>query len=222
MIRERERGVSTVEFAFITLTLVPLLIGVGAIGVNLVRTLCTEQVARDAGHMYARGVDFSQPGNQQILALIGSSIGLSATAGSGSAVVVLSALAYVDTAACAKAGAVDTNGNPSGCTNYGKWVFTQRLTIGNSSVRSSNLGSPLTSGPTGVTVNSTTGQISVSDYVTKAGAVATFNSVNPYSNVSGTVKGLPSGQVLYIAEASATQYAIGPYGGGGTYAFGLF
>ena len=216
------RGVSTVEFAFITLTLVPLLIGVGVIGVNLVRTLSTEQVARDAGHMYARGIDFSQPGNQQVLATIGSSIGLSATAGSGSAVVVLSCLTYVDQAACTGVGAVDSNGNPSGCTNYGKWVFTQRLTIGNSSVRSSAIGSPVTSGLNGVTVNASTGKISATDYVLKSGAVATFNSINPYSNVSGTVKGLPSGQLLYIAEASATRYTLPPFGGGGTYAFGLF
>lgn len=216
------RGVSTVEFAFITLTLVPLLIGIGVIGVNLVRTLSTEQLARDAGHMYARGIDFSQPGNQQVLAMIGSSIGLSATAGSGSSVVILSCLTYVDQAACASVGAVDGNGNPNGCTNYGKWVFIQRVTIGNSSIRSSNLGSPVTTGSNGVTVNSSTGKISVSDYVLKSGAVATFSSVNPYSNVSGTVKGLPSGQMLYIAEASASEYTLPPFTGGGTYAFGLF
>jgi hypothetical protein len=216
MRREKQRGVSTVEFAFITLSLVPLLIGTGVIGINLVRTLGTEQVARDAGHMYSRGVDFSQPGNQQILATIGSGIGLSATAGSGSAEVILSKLTYVDTPTCAAAGAVDSKGNPSGCTNYGKWVFTQRLTVGNSSIRSSNIGSP-----TGVTISSN-GTITVQQYATVAGAVATFNSINPYADVNGNVSGLPSGQMLYIAEASASEYTLPPYTGGGTYAFGLF
>jgi hypothetical protein len=189
----------------------------------MILTLQTIQLARDAGHMYARGLDFSQPGNKTILANLGSNLGLSTTAGSGSALVILSALTYVDKATCAAAGAVDSNGNPSGCTNLGKWVFTQRVQIGNSSVRTSNYGSPLTSGPTGVTVNSTTGKISVTDYATKAGAVATFNSVNPYSSVNGTVSGLPSGEVLYVAEAASTAFSMPPFiGPRATYSFGLF
>ena len=217
------RGAACIEFAFITMLLVPLLLGTGAAGINMITTLQTIQLARDAGHMYARGLDFSQPGNQTILANVGSTLGLSTTLGSGSAVVILSKLTYVDDAACSAAGAVDSHGNPSGCTNLGKWVFTQRLEIGNSSVRTSNIGSPLTSGPTGVTVESPSGNISLSDYVTKAGAVATFNSINPYSDVNGNVSGLPSGQMLYIAEAAATAFSMPPFiGPPATYSYGLF
>ena len=85
------------------------------------------------------------------------------------------------------------------------------------------MGSPLTSGPTGVTVDSTTGKISVSDYCTKAGAVANFNSINPYSDVNNVVSGLPSGQVLYVAEAGATAWTVKPFvGNSSTYSFGLF
>ncbi len=214
--RNSESGASVVEFAFITFTLVPLLIGAGVIGVNLVRTLQTEQLARDAGHMFARGVDFSASGNEEILANIGSSLNLSATSGSGSAVVILSKLTYVDNNACTAGGAVNSNGQPSGCTNLGKWVFTQRLTVGNTSIRSSNLGTP-----SGVSLSSN-GSIAPSDYVTKAGAVAQFTSINPYSDISGTIAGLPSGQDVYFAEASGTGFAVPPYGVGSTYAFGLF
>ena len=211
-----EKGASIIEFAFITFTLVPLLIGAGVVGVNLVRTLQTEQLARDAGHMFARGADFSASGNQEILTNIGSSLNLSATAGSGNAVVILSELTYVDNNVCATGGAVDSHGNPTGCTNLGKWVFTKRLTIGNSSIRTSAIGTP-----SGVTLASN-GSIAASQYVTVAGAVAQFSSINPYSNVSGTVTGLPSGQVLYMAEASGTGYSLAPYGVRSTYAFGLF
>ncbi len=217
------RGSACIEFAFITMVLVPLLLGTGAAGINMIATLQTIQLARDAGHMYARGLDFSQPGNQTILANVGSTLGLSTTAGQGSAVVILSKLTYVDVAACAAAGAVDGHGNPSGCTNLGQWVFTQRLEIGNASVRTSNMGSPLTSGPSGVTVNPITGNISLSDYVKKAGAVATFSSINPYSNVNGVVSGLPSGQMLYVAEAAAKAFSMPPYIGlHATYSYGLF
>jgi hypothetical protein len=209
MKKTSEKGASVIEFVFITLTLVPTLIGVGAIGVDLLRTLQTEQLARDAGHMFARGVDFSATGNQQILANIGSSLNLSATAGSGNAVVILSTLTFVDRAACATGGAVDSSGNPSGCVNLGKWVFTQRLTIGNSSVRSSAIGNP-----TGVAINSMTGLIPASDYVTKPGAVTSFDG--------SVMSSLPSGQFLYIAEAGTPEFTLPPFSGGATYAFGLF
>src|SRR5450432_3164442 len=85
----RRSGAATVEFALILLVLVPLLLGTGVVGVNMIRTLQTVQLARDAGHMYARGVDFSQPGNVTILMDLGQSVGLAAGS-SGSAEVTLS------------------------------------------------------------------------------------------------------------------------------------
>jgi hypothetical protein len=220
------RGVSSVEFAFSLLVLVPLLLGVGAIGINLIRTLETAQLARDAGHMFARGVDFSKDGNKTILTTLGSNLGLTTNSTTSTAVVVLSALTYVDINACKDVGAVDASGNPSGCTNYSKWVFTQRLTIGNPSVRGSNYGSPITSGlgANNVTVDATTGKISESDYVTKSGAVATFTGINPYAkDVDGNVSGLPSGQVLYLAEAGALGFNMKPFvSNAATYSYGLF
>jgi len=224
MKHRRLQGVSSLEFAFGMIVMVPLLLGTGVTGINMIRSLQTVQFARDTGHMYARGVDFSQPGNQTILANLGSNLGLSTTAGSGIAVVILSALTYVDKNACTAVGAVDGNGNPtSACTNYTKWVFTQRLEIGNTSVRGSNYGSPLTSGPTGVTVDPSTGQISRVQYVTRAGAVATFTGVNPYQVVNGNVQGLPSGQVLYVAEVGSTGFNMPPFVSNAvSYSWGLF
>jgi hypothetical protein len=215
--------VSVIEFALCSLVLTPLLLGTGVIGINLLRTLGTIQVARDAGRMYARGVDFSQPGNRTIVATLGADLGLTTSSATSTASVILSALTYVDKAACASVGAVDSSGNPLNCTNYGKWVFAQRIIIGNSAVRASNIGSPLTSGPTGVTVNATTGTIAPSDYVLKAGAVANFNSINPYANVNGTVSGLPSGQMLYVAEAASTGFNMPPFvSNAAAYSYGLF
>ncbi len=218
MKRIRSRGVSTIEFAFSLLVLMPLFLGTGVTGINMIRTLETIQLARDAGHMYARGVDFSLPGNQTILANVGGNLGLD-TSGSGSSVVILSALTYVDIPACAAVGAVDAMGNPtSACTNYQKWVFTQRLIVGNSSVRSSNFGTP-----SGVSIDPSTGKIPQSDYVKKAGAVASFSGVNPYSVVAGVASGLPSGQVLFLAEASATGFNMPPFvSNAKSYSFGFF
>lgn len=219
-----KRGVAIVEFSFSMLLLVPLLIGTTATGLNLIRTLATVQLARDAGHMYARGVDFSQPGNKTILATVGSNLDLSTTAGQGSAVVILSTITYVDKALCASAGKVDGAGNPLGCTNYTKWVFTQRITIGKSSIRSSSFGSPVTTGGTPVTVNSTTGAISLNDQATNSGDVATFAvGINPYASVNGNVTGLPSGQVIYVSESASSGLALPPFVPSGlVYSYAMF
>jgi hypothetical protein len=224
MKRVATRGVSSIEFAFSMLVLVPMLLGTGAIGINMIKTLQTIQLARDAGHMYARGLDVSQTGNKTIIANLGADLGLSTNSSTSSAVVILSSLTYVDKAACSDVGAVDGSGNPtSACTNFTKWVFTQRIVIGKSSLRTSNFGSPLTSGPTGVTVNSTTGRISEADYVTKAGAVAQFSGVNPYAVVDGVAQGLPSGEVLFLAEAAATGFNMPPFvSNSSPYSFAFF
>jgi hypothetical protein len=222
--RKTSAGGSLVEFIFITLMLVPLFIGASGIGIDLIRTLQTVQLARDAGHMYAKGVDFSQPGNDTILYQLGSSLGLSSTGSSSAALVILSNLIYVDESQCQAVGAWNSVTNmPNGCTNYQKWVFTQRQEFGNTALRNSNLGSPLTSGPTGVTLAAGTGKISQLQYVTQAGDVASFNSINPYQDVSGVISGLPSGQTLYLAEAAGQAWQFKPYfGNAETYSFGLF
>ncbi|MGD0499539.1 MAG: TadE family protein [Bryobacteraceae bacterium] len=222
MRRARHRGVSIVEFCFVMLVLTPLLLGTIEVGFMMILSLQTIQLARDAGHMYARGSDFSQPGNQTILTALGSDVGLSATAGAGSAVVILSTVTYVDQGLCAADGKVDGHGNPSGCTNYTQWVFTQRLTIGKSALRSSNFGSPVTTGANPVTI-AANGSVSLNDQVTNAGDVATFNSIDPYQNNQGVVSGLPSGQVVYIAEAAAQGFSMPPFANNPTmYSFNLF
>jgi hypothetical protein len=222
--RKISRGGSTLEFLFISLMLIPLFIGASGIGIDLIRTMQTVQLARDVGHMYAKGVDFSQPGNDTILYQLGSSLGLSSSSSTSTALVILSNLIYVDQSQCQAVGAWNSGSNmPSGCTNYQKWVFTQRQEFGNTALRNSNTGSPLTSGPTGVTPDAATGKISQLQYVTQAGDVANFNAINPYSDISGVVSGLPSGQTLFVAEAAAQAWQFAPFfSNAETYSFGLF
>src|SRR5215475_1405592 len=123
MRRRKQNGVAIIEFSFVMLVLVPLTLGTTAVGLNLLTSLATVQVARDAGHMYAKGTDFSQPGNQTILMALASSLGLTTNVSTSKALTILSAVTYIDKAMCASAGKVDSSGNPLGCTNYQKWVF---------------------------------------------------------------------------------------------------
>ena len=231
MKRKRLKGVAIVEFSFALLVLVPLLLGTIGVGLQLVKSVQVVQLARDAGSMYARGVAFWQPGNQTTLATLGSDIGLH-TDGTGNAVLILSTVTYIDAGMCLTGGhGVDINGIPINCPNYMQWVFSQRLVIGNAGIRTSNLGSPLTSGADGVTVDATTGKISLADQVNKAGARATFSATgNPFVTISsgafgstGVLNNLPSGQVLYITEAAAQGFTMPPFANGGMmYAYNVF
>jgi len=220
--RKERKGVAIVEFSFIMLILVPLTLGTTAVGLNMLTTLSTVQVARDVGHMYAKGTDFSQPGNQTVVLALASNLGLTTSASTSKSLVILSTVTYVDKAMCQSAGKVDSSGNPLGCTNYLKWVFTQRTELGKTTLRTSNFGSPLTSGPNGVTLDPDSGRISLNDQVTKSGAVATFSGVNPYSNVNGTVTGLPSGQVIYISEVASTGISMPYISQNIMYSYGMF
>jgi Flp pilus assembly protein TadG len=204
------RGVAFIEFSLILLVLVPLMLGTAGVGLNMLRSLSTIQVARDAGHMFARGADFSQPGNQTIIANLGADIGLTTDAATSKAVVVLSTVIYIDKAMCAADGKVDANGNPKNCTNYGSWAFAKRLIIGDKTMRTSNYGSPIQGPQDPVTIDGT-GKISVHDQVSNPNDVAYFNMITPYQVVQGKVSGLPSGQVIYIAEAASHGIKIPPF-----------
>ena len=55
-------------------------------------------------------------------------------------------------------------------------------------------------------------------------ATVTYDfAINPYSNVNGTISGLPSGQYLYVAEAVSTAFTLPPFITTPTiYSYGIF
>jgi hypothetical protein len=203
MKRKSQTGAAYVEFCLCLLVLIPMLLGTGGIGLTMHKQLQTVQLARDAGRMFARGIDFTVLGNQQVLADIGGSLGLSTTLGSGSAVVILSTIRYVDVSACQSAGcSLDTSGNPIGCTNYKQWAFAQRQVIGNGTVHASTLGTPPNS------IIGTGGVISITNAALNSGDVANIGSI--FTNFSSE---LPSGTLVYVSEASATGFRMPPFTG---------
>jgi len=219
MRRKLRRGGAYVEFALSLGVLIPLMLGVVSLGLNMILQMQTVQLARDAGHMYARDINFTLLGNQQLLSSIAGVLGLNAgsgtlgTAGSGSAIVILSEVRYMDVSACNLAGftTVGSNGRITGCTNEGSWVFAQRLVAGNNTLRASNLGTP----PASI-VSTTTGAIGITDQATNSGDVANVptgtNGFNPFNSTTGD--GLPSGQWIYVAEASAQGFHMPPFSSG--------
>jgi hypothetical protein len=157
--KQTEKGVEILEFALVVaFILVPLLLGVVVIGINLGRAVQVAQVARDGGSMYVRGIDFSQSGNQAVLARLGQGLGLTTTGGPG--VVILSKVTHIPTGGCT---------NPC---NEAQYVMAQRIVIGDAALVSAH-GEIRSAGV--VTVDA---QGNVVNYVTDPSAVLTgFNSI---------------------------------------------
>jgi hypothetical protein len=207
MKRQSQCGAIIVEFLITAGVLVPLILGVVGLGLSMHNQLQTVQLARDAGHMFARGVDFTLLGNQQILAQIGGTLNLSTTLGSGNSAVFLSTVRYIDASACQTAGFADKSGNPTqGCTNYGQWVFAKRIAIGNNSYFSSHLGTPSSS------IVGSDGSITIANQVTNTTDVSSLTGFNPWNSTTDT--GLPSGQVVYVAEVAAKGFQMPPFSAG--------
>ncbi len=128
----RRRGVATLELALAASFTIPLLLGVGAIGIRLGRTLQATQLTRDVAHMYALGADFSLAGTQAIATTLSRDFDLSST---GHAVLLFSRIAKVQQTDCTGAG-LHT------CPNLNLPVFTQRITMGNTALLTSQFGTP--------------------------------------------------------------------------------
>ena len=176
-----ERGTALLEFAFAMVFFwIPLFLGATTIGFNLIRAIQVVQVCRDAGHMYASGIDFSQSTYQNLLADL--AIGLNMTATGGNGVVVLSTVMYVDSTACTAGG---YSANSTSCPNLNYIVFTRQIVVGNSSLHTSNLGTPNSADM------DSSGNISVSGYLTD-----TSNRVANFSNIIP----LTTGQFAYVSE----------------------
>ncbi len=177
--RRRQRGNTVVEFALVSVFLIPLLLGTINIGMNLGRSIQVTQVSRDAGHMYVRWVDFSLPGNQDIIVRLSQGLGMTRTGGQGK--VILSRVMFVGQEQCDGAGL-----SLSDCTNYNHAVITQQIVIGNPSIRESELGEP----PSNLLDGK--GEINASVYLTNV-----LTRARNFNNILA----LQPGEFAYVSEA---------------------
>jgi hypothetical protein len=189
--RSGRRGSSGVEFALSTIFWVPLLVGTFGIGFKLVNANQAQQVCRDVGHMYAYGVDFSQSANQDVAVNLGQGLGFSKTGGPG--ILTLSIMKMIGATDCTSSGFVPngTTPNTTNCPNLNQVVISQRLYIGNTTLRSSAFGTPSSS------LLDSSGNISLVQQVSNTALRSTT-----FSNLLT----LTSSQVAYLTEA----YFISP------------
>lgn len=152
----KRRGSSGIEFALSSLFWVPLLTGTLVIGTNVIKANQVVHFCRDIGHMWAYGVDFSQASAQSMMAQLAQGLSFN-TNGTGNGVVMLSNVTYIGNQQCLAAGLA---ANTTACPNLNQAVFTRRVVVGKSSLRSSNFGTPPSA------IIGSRGFIAASDYCT--------------------------------------------------------
>lgn len=174
--RKRQKGSLFVEFVLVVaLVMVPLLLGTMVVGFNLIRSIQVNQVNRDAGHMYARGVDFSSDTNGLIdrSILFQMAPQLNITTSSGMEVLILSSIEYIGSTTC------------TSCANLNHAVFTNQIILGNSALRASDFGtvsaSSMASDGTGNVTSPTT------DTTVRADAIL-------------NILPMADGQIAYVSE----------------------
>lgn len=185
--KRNQRGIEITEFALFSILMIPLFMGVTSTGIALGKAIQTAQVARDAGHMFVRQVDFSLNPNKDLIVRVSAGLNMTRTGGNGK--VTLTQVLMIGPNECAAA-----NLTASQCGNLGYAVITQRLVIGNTGLTTSTVGNPPSS------LLQADGTILPANYLTDAGCRA-----NTLSNANGTgLLTLQQSERTYIAEAYFT------------------
>jgi hypothetical protein len=199
------RGAAALEFALSTFVWVPLLLGLYVIGFNLIRAIQVTQVTRDAANMFAKGVNFSETANQDVIYRVASGLNFKRSGGQGT--LFLSSVMYIGAAQCTAAGKAANTGS---CPNLNQPVITRRLVMGNAQAATSAFGTPRSA------IVASDGYLAPSSYLTESTARATgFNAVLP----------LTAGEVSYVVEMfqpSPDLDVPGFMSGTGVYARSLF
>jgi len=187
-----QSGNAIIEFAAVVPFIFLAFFGTVSFGIVLGRYIQVVQVCRDLAHMYTDGVDFSQANAKAIAVQLAQGTGM--TAGGGNGVVILSRVQQVYTADCTAAGY-------GTCPNAGLIVFTQRLTIGNTALRSSPYGTP------NPAILNAQGNVAPSVYLQNSDSTVRVDpSLAAAYAAAGQAGGLAQGASPYIAEV----YFIAP------------
>jgi hypothetical protein len=217
--QKRQSGSTLLEFAIVVPCLVLLFFGTVGVGVMMGRYIQCVQVDRDVTHMYSDGVDFTQTTPQNIVVQqLALGTGITATAGNG--VIIFSQIQTVYQADCTSAGV-------SNCANANLPVFTQRIVLGNSSLRTSNYGTPTH------TLMDAEGNISPSVYLANtdssvrvsSGFETQLSTAAVAAGLSGTAPVQPQGNIAYMVEVYFQYPDIGFLGwstAGGAYSCFIF
>ncbi len=174
-----ERGNSLIEFSLVIVFLLPIMYGVFSVGMSLTKSVQAAVVARDAGSMFMRYVDFSTSANKQLIVRVARGLGMTETGGNGT--VILTQIMKAGTSQC-----IPTYANTASCPNFNRHVIIKRIVIGNASLMSSSFGTPVSS------IVTTDGSITAANYLANTTARA---------DAFDTLMNLGDGEFAFVAEA---------------------
>ncbi len=187
--RSSRRGNTIIEFGLVAIFLVPLFLGTINLGLSLGYNLQVAQIARDAGHMYVRQLDFSLDASKEVVVRMALGMGMTKTGGNG--IVILTKVMYIGDDQCLAGGLAQGS-----CPNWGRAVIVQRHTIGDSSLKTSTIGTP----PAGLVL---TGPDAVSGL--KMGDILPANYLTQGSLITAATEtllpGMLAGETAYIVES---------------------
>ncbi|MEO8098641.1 MAG: TadE family protein [Acidobacteriota bacterium] len=224
----RQRGHEILEFALVAFLFIPLLLGTFVTGMNVIRSIQANHIARDLADMYIHGGDFSDHGMQVVAQRLATGMDLQIANGSGSqadninnggrGIVWISKIMWVGTTLEPNCQAA----LPSFCTNANKFVFLERIRFGNGSLESerpSSLGHPAaaTRSVYGIVTDNTV--TSSNAAVPEPFQTSVRNLWQSTSTTTGQ-QPLSDGQVVYVAEVyfQSPDLQLGSFQGRGVFA----
>jgi len=224
--RRRQSGQEIVEFALAALLFVPVFIGAFIVGMNLIRSIQTNQVCRDLDDMYIHGGDFSTYPLQQEAQRLAQGLNLqigtsfagndqSNTGNAGNGLVTVTQIMWIGSTTSASCLAVGA----SNCINQNSFVYTQQIQFGNGSLANS---STVTLGTCPPAIINSSGI--VQNYMTDSRAALSGSAQSSMQSLwqgnNGTTRALSDQQVTFIVETyfQSPDLAIGSLSGNGVYA----
>ena len=185
--RRLQNGIEAIEFGFLFVFLLPPFLWMFVNGMNFLRFNKATDVSRSAALLFVKGVDFTLPGNQDIIARVASGLNLidseTITANgvtSGNGLIVFSIVQYIGTTTC------------NNCANVSKYVFLDRVYVGNKNLVI-----------TGATVSSALGSPNAGVWSSTSGVVSTTQTNTGAQVPSGSTGSLPlmgDSQIAYVIE----------------------
>jgi hypothetical protein len=135
------------EFVAVVFVITPLIAGTFVTGLNLVRSIQANHMARDVNNMYILGADFSSHSMQQLAKRLATGLNLqvgSATTGNdydnsdngGNGIVWVTKLQWIGATNQPICQAI----SPATCTNAGKFVVLEQVRFGNRNLDSATSG----------------------------------------------------------------------------------
>jgi hypothetical protein len=224
--RNTQSGQEILEFGLVAILLVPMFIGVFVVGMNLIRSIQTNQVCRDLDSMFIHSGDFSTYPLQQEAQRLAQGLNLqigasfsgnqqSNVGNTGNGLVTVTQIMWIGSTTSSNCIAVGA----ANCTNANSFVFTEQIQFGNGTLANSNtvtLGSPVaaTMNTSGIVQNY------VTDTRAKIAGAAQTGLEALWQVNNGTTTALTDGQVAYIVETyfQSPDLGVGSLSGTGVYA----